>query len=265
MDSDGRNSGRLLVVGTGISAPAHISLETKSAIETADIVHYGVADPVTEKWIIDHAKNARSLSDEYSADRTLFETYESMVGRIFHSVCNDQNVCAAFYGHPGMFVYAGHQAIKRATEAGYDAKMLPSISALDCLFADLAIDPSTTGCQMYEATEFVLRTRKPDQGSYLILWQIAHIGEITFSEETQNPQALTILRDYLSLYFDRSHELILYEASSYPICLPRIERIKLSKLAKFEIEKTMTLVVPPCIIPEVNDEMKKEILLRTQR
>jgi hypothetical protein len=37
--------------------------------------------------------------------------------------------------------------------------MLPGISAEDCLFADLGIDPGIYGCQSYEATDFLANGR----------------------------------------------------------------------------------------------------------
>jgi hypothetical protein len=34
--------------------------------------------------------------------------------------------------------------------------MLPAISAEDCLFADLGVDPADHGCPSYEATDFLV-------------------------------------------------------------------------------------------------------------
>jgi precorrin-2 methylase len=58
------------------------------------------------------------------------------------------NVCAAFYGHPGVFVYASHQSIRLARAEGFEAQMLPGISAEDCVFADLGIDPENMGVRV---------------------------------------------------------------------------------------------------------------------
>jgi len=35
--------------------------------------------------------------------------------------------------------------------------MLPAISSEDCLYADLGVDPATTGNASYDATDFLLR------------------------------------------------------------------------------------------------------------
>src|SRR5437773_2103233 len=72
------------------------------------------------------------------------ETYAEMVEELLAPVRAGHNVCAAFYGHPGVFVNPGHEAIRRARAEGFPARMLPAVSALDCLVADLGIDPAAT-------------------------------------------------------------------------------------------------------------------------
>ena len=55
-------------------------------------------------------------------------------------------VVGVFYGHPGIFVAPSHRAISIARAEGYEAKMLPAVSAEDSLYADLGVDPSRCGC-----------------------------------------------------------------------------------------------------------------------
>ncbi|KAJ2931620.1 hypothetical protein H1R20_g5340, partial [Candolleomyces eurysporus] len=84
-------------------------------------------------------------------------------------VRSGQDVVGLFYGHPGVFAHPSHRAIKIAREEGYLAKMLPGISAEDCLFADLGIDPSINGTTTYEATDLLTHDRPLDPASNLIL------------------------------------------------------------------------------------------------
>ena len=48
--------------------------------------------------------------------------------------------------------------------------MLPGISSEDCLFADLGVDPGVSGCQSYEATDFLMNAPIIDSSTQLILW-----------------------------------------------------------------------------------------------
>jgi uncharacterized protein YabN with tetrapyrrole methylase and pyrophosphatase domain len=89
------------------------------------------------------------------------------------------DVLGIFYGHPGVFVSPTHRAIAIAREEGYKARMLPGISAEDCLFADLGIDPAINGCVTHEATELLMRDRALNPSVHNIIWQVGGVGVTT--------------------------------------------------------------------------------------
>ena len=93
------------------------------------------------------------------------------------SPCGEAAGDAAFYGHPGVFVRPSHEAIARARAEGHQARMLPAVSAEDCLFADLGVDPATHGCASFDATTFLARPRPVDSSAGLVLWQVAAVRE----------------------------------------------------------------------------------------
>src|SRR2546429_6584747 len=55
-----------------------------------------------------------------------------------------------------LFPYTTLFRSRQAREEGFEAEMLPAVSAEDCLFADLGVDPGDEGCQSFEATSFLL-------------------------------------------------------------------------------------------------------------
>lgn len=169
------NAASLTVVGTGIRL-SQMSMESRVAIESAGKVLYNVADAVTELGIKKLNPTAESLQPFYGPQKHRLLSYLEMVERILSFVREGLEVCAAFYGHPGVFVYPSHEAVRRAREEGFTARMLPAVSSEDCLFADLGVDPAESGCQSFEATDFLIRRRKFDPHSPLILWQIGCIG-----------------------------------------------------------------------------------------
>src|ERR1019366_5373545 len=132
--------------------------------------------------------------------------------RILRGVRAGRRVCAALYGHPGVFVHAGHEAIRIAREEGHRARMLAAISSEDCLFADLGVDPGVTGCQSYEATNFLMRRRNIDVSVPLVLWQIGVIG-IFDHRPLDGPGGLGVLAEVLGDAYGFEHEAIIYEAS----------------------------------------------------
>ena len=78
----------------------------------------------------------------------------------------------------------------------------------------------TAGCQSFEATDFLLRRRKFDTTSHLILWQIGVIGHFTYNRAWDNSPGLTVLADYLKKYYGLNHKVFVYEAVEYSIVNP---------------------------------------------
>lgn len=207
-------TGSLTVVGTGIQLVGHLTLAAKAWIEQADLVLFAVADPVTAKWL--HTLNATAQALPYNTDNTRRrETYCEMVETILAPVRQGLNVCAVFYGHSGVFADPAHEAIGQARREGFRAQMLPGISAEDCLFADLGLDPGKNGCQSFEATDFLIRRRQFDPTSALILWQIAFTGNLGFYKEIDHLHGTTVLTEVLETHYGSDHEVIVYEASVY--------------------------------------------------
>jgi uncharacterized protein YabN with tetrapyrrole methylase and pyrophosphatase domain len=238
-------SGALTVIGTGIRAIGHVTLEARNVLRGADRVVYLVADPLTEKWILDLRPEAESLYDLYAEGKPRLETYHEMVERILQGVRAGSNVCAAFYGHPGVFVHPSFEAIRVAREEGYQAVMLPGISADSCMFADLEIDPSAAGCQTYEATEFLVRPRRYDERTSLILWQIGLVGRFDFQLLVYESNGLTALVQMLADRYGTEHMVVIYEAALYPLYDSRIERVRLTDLPDADLSSISTLFVPP--------------------
>ena len=168
----GHGKGSLVVIGSGIKCVSQFTVEALGYLENADQVFYHVADPVTENYIRKINPNAKDLSVFYGNKKDRHETYIQMAEVMLYSVRRGQKVVTVYYGHPGIFVFASHRAIRIARKQGLQAKMLPGVSALDCLFADLGVDPSYPGLQVLEATDFLVRKRKVLTDGHVIILQV---------------------------------------------------------------------------------------------
>jgi uncharacterized protein YabN with tetrapyrrole methylase and pyrophosphatase domain len=237
-------SASLTVVGTGIRAGTQLTPEARAAFDQADVALYLVADPVEAALLREIRPDARSLYDYYEHGVHRQEIYERITEAMLAEVRRGKTVCAAFYGHPGIFVSPSHEAVRRARAEGYPARMLPAVSAEDCLFADLGIDPGEAGCQSYEATDFLIRRREVDPTAALILWQIAVIGEAIYST-TLRREGLVLLAEYLRTWYERDHAVMLYEASPYPLVESSVTTMPLAELPDADATALSTLYVPP--------------------
>lgn len=252
-------TGSLVCVGTGMTLGSHISPLSRSYIEQADVVFVLVADGITEKWIEQMNTDVRSLQPYYLEGKSRMITYREMVAAMLAEVKAGKKVVGAFYGHPGVFAWVPHNAIKQARELGFTAHMEPGISAEDCLYADLGIDPGTYGCQHYEASQFMFYKRNIDTAAYLILWQVGVAGDRTLAKFSTNAAYRQVLVELLSQYYPAEHQVILYEAVTLPIQQTRIEQMPLSALPDALMDLKTTLVIPPAASMQLNDALLERL------
>ena len=251
-------SGSLTVVGTGIAFGVQLTPQARAAIEGADDVFYLLAEPTAERWFPSVHANTHSLRHHYARGRPRSDTYAAMVDEMLDGVRKGRHVCAAFYGHPGVFASPAHAAVRRAREEGFAAVMLPAISAEDCLFADLGVDPGERGCQSFEASDFLLRRRAFDTTVPLVLWQIALIG-VPDVPLAAAMGAFGILADYLADAYGESHPAVVYQASPYPVGAPSIREFTLATVRNAELIGMSTLYVPPLPDRDADEEMRARL------
>ncbi|MCB1056106.1 MAG: hypothetical protein KDD11_11450 [Acidobacteria bacterium] len=255
--------GSLTVVGTGIRSVAQTTLESRASMEGADRLLYLVADPVTEAWLRQLNPTHESLADCYREDLKRIDSYHEMVARTLAYVRRGEHVCLAFYGHPGVFVYPSHKAVAEARAEGFDAVMLAGVSAEDCLFADLGIDPADHGCQSFEATDFLMRRRRFDPTSHLILWQIGVVGEIGYRPDQRfHRDGLAVLVEYLLESYPANHQVTVYEAAQYAVCDPIVDVCSLERLLDADVTAISTLYVPPRELGVSDPEMLQRLGLK---
>jgi uncharacterized protein YabN with tetrapyrrole methylase and pyrophosphatase domain len=216
----------------------------------ADRILYLVSDPIAVDLIMRlNPDGAESLQGFYAEGKHRQQTYDEMVEHILARVHEGHITCVACYGHPGVFANPTHEAIRRAKAEGISARMLPGISAEDCLFADLGIDPGVHGCQSYEATDFLVNRRQIDPTSSVILWQIGGLGDPTFKREDYNLAALPLLVDRLCGIYPIDHAVYLYEAATLYGCEPVVVRLPIRDLTAAKLSPVTTAYIPPARRP----------------
>jgi uncharacterized protein YabN with tetrapyrrole methylase and pyrophosphatase domain len=238
------SAGSLSVVGTGIELGSHLTAEARSVIERADLVLCVVGEPAALAWLEGLNPRTRSLHGLYEVGRLRTEVYAAIVDAVLEPVREGLDVCLALYGHPGVFVAPSHDAIDRARSEGFPTRLLPGISAEDCLFADLGIDPGSSGWQSYEATAFLAGGRRADPTAALVLWQVGVVGDDRVTRGSSN-LALPQLVDALRRTYPADHAVVVYEASPYPGFGPLIRRVPLGELSGEHVTALSTLYVSP--------------------
>ncbi|MGI2168625.1 SAM-dependent methyltransferase [Shewanella sp. MF05960] len=257
-------NGQLICVGTGIQLAGQIGRLSVSYIQLADVVFSLVPDGFTDRWLATLNDDVRSLQLYYAQAgeiKNRRDSYQQMVDAMLVEVRANKIVVCALYGHPGVFSCVSHMAIAQTKKLGFSAKMLAGVSAEACLWADLGIDPGSSGHQSYEATQFMLYQHVPDTCAHLVLWQIALAGEHTLTQFGTTKARMQILVEHLTQWYSLDHGVVIYEAANLAVQAPRIERIKLGELAGVQLTTISTLLIPPSQPLRLNHEMLAKLAI----
>lgn len=251
--------GSIACVGMGITLGSHLTPISRNCIETADVVFAALSDHVVELWLERMNPNVVSLQPYYKPGKSRMRTYREWVEVMMAEVREGKRVCAVFYGHPGIFAWSPHKVIEVARAEGYQAFMEPGISAEDCLYADLGIDPARSGCQHLEASQLLFFERHVDTVAHVVLWQLGVIGDRSLGRFLTPVAYKELLVERLCEDYPPDHEVIIYRAPTLPVERPHIQRVPLRDFAHAEFTGHETLVVPPLLQPKRNATMRARL------
>ena len=249
-DTEPTPTGRLVVTGIGIQLAGQVTLAAQAWIRRADQLFYIAASPATAAWLSRENPTARSLRTDPPPEHSKADVYDHMIDPVLEALREQLLVCLVSYGHPGVLVGPVQRAVERARAEGFSTRMLPGISAEDCLFADLGSDPGETGWQSYDATDFLIHGRKVDPSAALILYQVAMVGSPYHRDHSA--RGLPVLKRRLAQVFGEEHEVLIYEAAALPALEPRFTRRSLAALEPADISPESLLYVPPSASPELD-------------
>ncbi|NII72178.1 precorrin-2 methylase [Dyella sp. SG562] len=238
---------------------SHLTPLARSHIQQADVVFAGLSDGVVELWLQRMHSDVRSLQPYYREGKSRMKTYREWVELMMAEVRAGKRVCGVFYGHPGIFAWSPHKVIETARAEGFQAHMEPGISAEDCLYADLGIDPGRYGCQHFEASQLLFYERRIDNAGYLVLWQVGLVGDRSLGRFATGPKYRELLVELLHRDYPLDHEVIIYRGATLPIEKPRIRRVTLGELPQVSVTSEETVVLPPARALQLNLAMRERL------
>ncbi|MGN2245565.1 SAM-dependent methyltransferase [Frateuria sp. GZRR35] len=256
---DSQRRGSLACVGMGMTLGSHLTPLARSHIEQADVVFAALSDGIVELWLQRLHPDVRSLQPYYQEGKSRMTTYRQWVEVMMAEVRAGKRVCGVFYGHPGIFAWSPHKVIAVARAEGFAAHMEPGISAEDCLYADLGIDPGRCGCQHFEASQLLFYERRIDPAGYLVLWQVGLVGDLSLKRFSTGPAYRQLLVDLLALDYPLAHEIIIYRGATLPIQKPRVRRLALRDLVDASLTAEETVVLPPAVSLQPNLAMRERL------
>jgi hypothetical protein len=249
LGSKSASVGEIVIAGTGIKGVAHFTQETLMQLRDADLVLYCVADRVTETYLLDLRPDAIDLYVLYDDDKARDLTYIQMAELALAGARCGHKVLMLLYGHAGILANPTSRALRLARAEGIKASMLPAVSSIDCLFADLGVDPGSEPTYIVEATDLLLRRRTIPTDGHVIIMQPGAVGDPGFHYHGSSRPEMTNFLEYLASFYGREHNLVVYQAARFVLDKARVAHVSIAALlggrAQEVINGISTLYIPP--------------------
>jgi len=245
----------IYIVGVGIRKADQITREVEAAIRNSVEVFHVAPKNQVDKYLKKLCPRVRDLLPLYREGVNRLETYDQMSAMVLESALKHGPVTFASYGHPLVYVYPSYQIITVATLLGLSVKVLPGISALDCILIDLGLDPAYSGLQMYEATELLVRRRPLQNDVPCLIWQVGSTETAYYTRQETTAQQLKGLQRHLLKFYPPTHGATAVFSSPLPGVSSTLWRFRLMELTKYHafLHQGMTLFIPPVEVRAMAD------------
>jgi hypothetical protein len=178
-----------------------------------------------------------------------------MAACVIEAALDHPPVTFAIHGHPLIAAHAPFLVLQLAKALDLEVSVLPGVSAIDTILADLRLDPVVHGVQMYEATDLLLRRRPLMPDVPAIIWQIGPLETCLHSLAVSRPERFARFIAHLQQFYPPRHEVAAIYCAPHPIMPPAILRFALEDMGKFaeKIHNGFSLYVPPASCRPVQD------------
>jgi precorrin-6B methylase 1 len=217
------------MVGTGIAAISQITLEAVAYIRRADVVFYHVTNGPAATHVRKLNPNAVDLYEYYGEGKKRRITYVEMAELMLREVRRGLTVVGVFHGHPGYFVSPARRALAIASLEGHETATLPGVSAPDCMFSDLRVDPGVFGCQILMASRVFKEDCILATTGHLVFLQVGAVGDRGFSFSGYKNSTVSEFIEKLIGVYGAEQDSVYYMASLFPCFEPEIVVRKLSE------------------------------------
>ncbi len=246
----------ITIVGLGVLNVDQITRETERVIRGSNEVLYvdtGVATRTYLEGLCPRATSLFETSYEEAAHRV--NAYHHMAARVLDAAMDHPPVTFAMHGHPTVGVFAPFLIRDMAGLLDLEVRVLPGISAMDCLFAELMIDPCVAGMQMYEATDLLLRRRPLLPDVPALIWQIGCVETSLHTMHVSKPIRFERLRSHLLRFYPPEHEVVAAYATPHPLMPSTVYRFALRDICEQAhlLHPGFTLFIPSAVERPIED------------
>ena len=208
----------IYIAGLGLKTVTQITREVQDACRGSAEILYVDTGIATRTFLETLCPRVTPLFDEsYARDASRVSAYHHMAARVVEAALDHPPVTFALHGHPLVAALPPFLVLELAAALDLRVTILPGVSALDALLADLRLDPVVHGIQMYEATDVLLRRRPLQSDVPAILWQIGPMETCLHSQAVSLPGRFARLMAHLRQFYPARHEVVAIHCSPHPM------------------------------------------------
>jgi Tetrapyrrole (Corrin/Porphyrin) Methylases len=236
------------IAGLGLTTVGQVTREVEQALRASREVLFLDTGVATREFLRSLCPRVTSLYEEsYSEAGARVNAYEHMAVRVVEAALDHPPVTFAIHGHPLVAAHPPFLVLELAKALELRVEVLPGISAIDTILADLRLDPVVHGVQMYEATDLLLRRRPLQPDVPAIIWQIGPLETALHSDRVSKPERFSRFVGHLRQFYPARHEVVAIYCSPHPLLPPTVLRFALEDMGQHahEIHGGFTMYVPP--------------------
>ncbi len=244
------------IVGLGVASIHQITREAEQAIGASNEVFYLDTGVATRRFLEERCERVTALHEtSYQERGHRLDAYHHMAATVIDAAMSHAPVTFAVHGHPLVAVYAPFLIMDMAKLLDITVSVSPGVSAFDSIVAELGIDPSIEGLQMYEATDLLLRQRPLQPDVPALIWQIGNLETRLHTMRKSRPERFARFVEFLSRFYPKNHPVIAVYTSPHPLMPAQVLRFPLSELPRHaeEIHAGFSLFLPAASTRAISD------------
>ncbi len=244
------------IVGLGVQTATQVTGEVEQAIRASREVLYVDTGVATRSFLSELCPRVTALYDaSYREEHSRTGAYEHMAEQVIEAAIDHPPVTFALHGHPLVAAQPPFRLMELARARGLRVRVLPGVSAIDTIMADLRLDPVVHGIQMYEATDLLLRRRPLQPDVPALIWQIGPLETCLHTMRVSRPKRFDRFIAHLRLFYPPSHEVVAIYCSPHVLMPPAILRFALEDMGSKapEIHSGFSLYIPPVSARPIHD------------
>jgi uncharacterized protein YabN with tetrapyrrole methylase and pyrophosphatase domain len=226
----------LYIIGAGVAFPHHLTLQAIESLSSSVCICTNIPNEYLDRLPSNIGSKCKSLWPLYRESRIRAENYRDVREAVVREVETNRPTAWLTPGHPLVFDSVSTDLLKIAATRRWNTCVVPGISSIDTLLADIQYDPAN-GITIHDATSIVYRNVPLATSVPLLLLQIGSFfsehAHLTLKENVLN---LTPLRNYLVQYFPNNHECVIVHSAPNVALLPELTWTTVDRLPSLQAQ-----------------------------